>query len=398
MPSLRLPVALVGACLLFAPSCASHAPKPAAAAAVELSPLIGKPPPPIEVARWVRGEPLARFEPGKVYVVDFWATWCGPCKAAIPHLTRLAKEHDGRVEVIGVAISEKQKDEHDTEYIDKVARFVASQGERMDYRVAVDTPTKTMHATWFKPTGTGGIPTAYVIDQKGNVAWIGIGAPKDVERIVEAVLAGTYDPRKEAELQAQAEREAEERSARDIAAAKAESGKTDDRYPGYRAAMERGDTAAALASLNAAFRADPASETSGAYQWKLMLLLQGKDSRAAVEEYAKDLLARCRTNDDVVGFVSAIIVSTSEELRFDAALAYDAAELTAKQAKPDSRWQQFALWRLGWASFHTGKREQAIASVEKALANVERLKGTVEFEDLADGCNDALRVFKKAAK
>ena len=395
MPSLRLPVALLGACLLFAPSCASHAAKHAAPAEVELSPLIGKPPPPIEVARWVKGAPLARFEPGTVYVVDFWATWCGPCKAAIPHLTRLAKEHAGKVEVIGVAISEKQKDAHDVEYIEKVAQFVASQGERMDYRVAVDTPAKTMHATWFEPTGTGGIPTAYVIDQKGNVAWTGIGAPKDVERVVEAVLAGTYDPRKEAERAAQEDREAEERSARDIAAAKARAGETYERYPGYREAMERGDPAAALASLNAAFAADPACEADGAYQWKLMLLLQGKDARTSVETYSRDLLARFRTNADVVSFVSAIVVSTSKELRYDAALAYDAAELSLAASTPDSRWAQFALWRSAWASYHAGKREQAVERANQALANVQRLKASIDFEDLEDECREALRAFAK---
>jgi hypothetical protein len=38
----------------------------------------------------------------------------------------------------------------------------------MEYRVGVDTPDKTMHTTWFKPSGTGGIPTAWIIDQKGS--------------------------------------------------------------------------------------------------------------------------------------------------------------------------------------------------------------------------------------
>ena len=58
--------------------------------------VIGKPPPPIQVAKWVKGEPLQEFEKGKVYVVDFWATWCGPCIAAIPHLTRLRERHGGK--------------------------------------------------------------------------------------------------------------------------------------------------------------------------------------------------------------------------------------------------------------------------------------------------------------
>ena len=103
-------------------------------------------------------------------MIDFWATWCGPCQAAIPHLTRLSQEHKGKVEVIGIAISEKQKDAADSSYIRVVERFVKKMDDRMDYRVAVDTPDRQMHTSWFKPSGTGGIPTAWIIDQKGLVA------------------------------------------------------------------------------------------------------------------------------------------------------------------------------------------------------------------------------------
>ena len=158
--------------------------------------LVGKRPPPLNVAQWVKGEPLTEFEHGKIYVVDFWATWCGPCIAAIPHLTKLAQEHQGKLEVIGVSISEQQKSSTDTAYIEKVAQFVEKRGDRMDYRVAVDTPDKQMYLTWFQPTGTGGIPTAYIIDQNGLVAWTGIGNPTVIERIVHELLAGNYDPGK----------------------------------------------------------------------------------------------------------------------------------------------------------------------------------------------------------
>ena len=151
--------------------------------------LIGKAPPPIKVAKWVKGAPLTGFEKGKVYVVDFWATWCGPCREAIPHLTKLSQEHKGQLEIVGVSISEQQKDTSDTSYIEKVQHFVDKMGDRMDYRVAVDTPDKVMHDTWFKPTGTDGIPTAYIIDQNGLVAWTGIGSPSDVERIVGQVTS-----------------------------------------------------------------------------------------------------------------------------------------------------------------------------------------------------------------
>ncbi len=355
--------------------------------------LIGKRPPPIKVAKWIKGEPLQEFEHGKVYVVDFWATWCSPCIAAIPHLTKLAREHKGKLEVVGISISERQKSPEDTSYIDDVAQFVSKKGDRMDYRVAVDTPDKQMHSTWFKPCGTAGIPTAYIIDQNGLVAWTGIGNPLVIERIANEVLAGTFDPRKEAELQKKLEVEADSNAKKAALAAKNASLKTDESFPGYDEAMKTGDTATALAILNEAFANDPSLETAAAYQWKFMLLMQ-RGKPAEVNAYVQELLERYPSNGDVIGFASACIVATSEESRFDNQLAFEVARKTVELEEPNSRFAQFAKWRLAWAYFHIGDRVKAIESVQLALEGINRLQGNIDFGDLAIQCEDALKVFQ----
>ena len=56
---------------------------------------------------WLKGTPIQGFERGRVYVVEFWATWCGPCIAAMPHLSRVADKYKRRVTVIGVDVMEK---------------------------------------------------------------------------------------------------------------------------------------------------------------------------------------------------------------------------------------------------------------------------------------------------
>lgn len=381
------PTAIAQTAEVTAPPVVAAQPDPAA--------LVGKAPPAIVVAKWVKGEPLTAFEPGKVYVVDFWATWCGPCKAAIPHLTRLQKQYAGKLEVIGVSILEHQSDENDTSYFAKVAKFVDTMGDQMDYRVAVDGPDKTMSTTWFKPTGTGGIPTAYIIDQQGKVAWTGIGSPDTVGRIVGLVLEGKFEPAKEVEYQKQLEAQAKERAKKDIAAAANSAGERDKKYPGLDAALKRGDHSAALEILNEAFKKDPSLELDPAsYQQKFMLLLSA-GKKAEAEVYARDLMTRYPNDTGMVDWIAAIFVSPSEENRFDAKLTLEASEKSLANAKPDSRWQQFAKWRLAWAQFHAGEKDKAIATAKDGLASVERLKGKLDLGDLSDELTQALHVFEK---
>src|SRR5690242_11497781 len=67
---------------------------------------LGEQAPPLKIKKWVKGSSvdLAKNRGKKIYVLEFWATWCGPCKESIPHLTEMQQEHkkDGVV-IIGVS-------------------------------------------------------------------------------------------------------------------------------------------------------------------------------------------------------------------------------------------------------------------------------------------------------
>ena len=146
---------------------------------------IGDPAPPLQVGEWIKGTPVQRFEKGQVYVVEFWATWCGPCIMAMPHLSSLAREYQDKVIILGIDVMEKL-----TTSMKKVKDFVDSMGHRMDYRVAAEDSNFT-EASWFGASGEQGIPKSFVVNAEGKLAWI--GHPDDIDEILQKIVNNTWD-------------------------------------------------------------------------------------------------------------------------------------------------------------------------------------------------------------
>ncbi len=150
---------------------------------------IGDPAPRLQVGKWIQGDPVQQFDSSHVYIVEFWATWCGPCIASIPHLNELAQKFkDKGLIVIGQNV-------WDTD--DAVPAFVKKMGDKMTYRVALDDKRQDaegfMAAHWWKRhTDNHGIPNAVIINKAGRIAWI--GHPMGLnEKLIEDVLADKFD-------------------------------------------------------------------------------------------------------------------------------------------------------------------------------------------------------------
>ncbi len=144
----------------------------------------GSPAPKIEVKTWVKGTPVKELKKDKLYVVEFWATWCGPCRESIPHLTELAKANKD-VTFVGVSIWED-----DT----KVADFVKEMGPKMDYNVAYGGNKDGMAQTWMAAAKQNGIPSAFLI--KGDtIVWV--GHPMELAGPLKALKANTLNVNEE---------------------------------------------------------------------------------------------------------------------------------------------------------------------------------------------------------
>lgn len=149
---------------------------------------IGDTAPPLRVQEWLKGEPVQRFEKGTVYVLEFWATWCAPCKAAMPHLSDLARKYKDRATVIGVDIMEDK-----TTTVKKVKAFVDSMGHRMDYTVAVQ-DSNFMETDWLDASGERpkhGIPRSFIVNAEGKLAWM--GHPSKLDMVLPKILNNTWD-------------------------------------------------------------------------------------------------------------------------------------------------------------------------------------------------------------
>ncbi|MFG0315515.1 MAG: TlpA disulfide reductase family protein, partial [Phycisphaerales bacterium] len=106
--------------------------------------MVGDAAPALAIGEWARGDPIERFEPGRVYVLSFFSTYCRYCAAAAPELSGLDAELPS-VRVIGVNIRERDAAETVPAYLD-------SMGDALSFWVAIE-KDRAMDRAWMRPAG-----------------------------------------------------------------------------------------------------------------------------------------------------------------------------------------------------------------------------------------------------
>jgi len=169
---------------------------PAVAPAKTLT--IGSPAPKLDVEHWIQDgqgffKQVTEFKPDHVYVVEFWATWCPPCVASMPHLAELQKQYRGQnVQIVSIS----------DEPLETVETFLKRETDGPDgekttfheitaaYSLTTD-PDRSAHEDYMEASNQQGIPTSFIVGKDGHIEWI--GHPMELDGPLEQVVQGKWN-------------------------------------------------------------------------------------------------------------------------------------------------------------------------------------------------------------
>jgi len=345
-----------------APSPADE-PSPAAEPRATTELTIGDAAPPISIAKWVKGDPVEGFASDQVYVVEFWATWCGPCLAGMPHIAALQTEYGDKVKFIGVSA---EGEEVVTEFMGQESRSGKLWSEVLTYTIALDDNRQT-NAAYMEAAGQNGIPCAFIVGKSGNVEWI--GHPAAIDDPLKQVVDGTWDST----------------AARAAFLAEQESEKVMQEIgPKINAALQNGDFKAAVVLIEQLMEKFP--ENGQFKQARFQFLLKGEmfdEANKAAEEMIKASNDSAMELNQLAWTLATSVPGPGPDLDLALTAAKRAEELT--ESKDAS-----ILDTVGRILFKKGNIEDAIAIQKTAVE--------IAGADLKEQLEASLKEYEAALK
>lgn len=244
--------------------------------------IVGDAAPELKYSKWLKGTPVKSYEKDRIYVLEFWATWCGPCIQAMPALSEYARKHP-EVTIIAYNVMEKVGGRPYDSALPNIEKFVKSMGDKMDFNVAVDDNDQYMHNNWLKRAAINAIPATMIV-KEGKLIWI--GTPREMEETIVSIKNGSYKvaPQGTDEQRAQA-------------AANIQS--EEEMIAPYEKAIAAKDYKAAIAALDKLGAENPGMEYAVAMK-KFTTYLDFVDEMLAVD-VARKFLASITIGGNTVG-------------------------------------------------------------------------------------------------
>ncbi len=297
---------------------------------------------------YVKGAPVDQFEPGRCYLIELWASWCGPCRATIPHLTALQAKHS-ELTIVGVAIWERDP---------AFARaLIEEMGDAIGYTVAVEKADLgggyPIRVDWADASYTDAVPTAFLIDGEGRIAWL--GNPNDVGFVLMSVLDGSHDRTAAAEtyrgwLEENLIRE--ERALIDAA----------------RSAIDAGDPGAAIAVYGQYLAAFPGLEHEfGMRRLGLMLTHRHPEGLAYAAHLAAITDRDPKRPREVLREITDLLMDR-DDLYDVHGLAGFCLDTSALLPRPSAEDSFYLSWYEAIALFRLGRAAEAVEVARTALA------------------------------
>lgn len=303
---------------------------------------IGDAAPAISVAKWIKGEPVVSFSPDKVYVVEFWATWCQPCLAGMPHIAKLQTEYGDKATFIGMTHEDELTI---SEFMTETARGSdKTWSETLTYTIACDDEEATNKA-YMEAAGQNGIPCAFVVGKSGKIEWI--GHPMDIDGPLKQIVDGTWDS---------------EKARADYLIAKEAEAAAEAAEPKIGAAMRSGDVDAALAILNDLISRFPANTEFPVI--RLSILLQENRNEEA-SKAATSLVEAVKDQPMGLGQVAWMLAIQENKDGIDLKVAHAAASRAVELTEEKNAQLLAALARV---TFMQGNVAEAITIQKQALA------------------------------